>query len=458
MSPLERVRGISSGTLIYAGGLVFLCVVGGLIAWGVAGGGTGTVGAADPPGRSENADRSTASTETPGLNRPDTLTHENDRNENGGVESTAEQRHQTQIAKGPPVGHESAKTNITRPWRKVIVLSERDLDEYFVLRGIGKLISPRDFQREAEESGTALQRAMRRWEGMKDELYDGDQWRVSAEDFVTEAGMDNPAGTIDRERPSDDLEALDRFVSYMQDYQSSLMQFTSKLEPDHTSYRRLAAAFAKYPIAREIERAISGHNDTVNGGTTISPLDQTTEFALVEKAIDVIQLAHAHGRTLHERRVRLFTEELYTEMKSLDEGLAAMQRAIARANQALPTFSYHRTEYTTEVPPAIALRMRHAYAVSCDNLMGLTASKWNWPRRAIPLVESNFDYWYQWATDADWYSGTRLALDPAEYPKDSQEARALYDEFKRLAREEPERFLSAAQVKAFKAPDPPRRK
>jgi len=56
-------------------------------------------------------------------------------------------------------------------------------------------------------------------------------------------------------------------------------------------------------------------------------------------------------------------------------------------------------------------------------------TKWTWPATELFSVCASFDYWYTWATDARWYKGSNLRLDPAKYPKDAPQTRELWQEF-----------------------------
>lgn len=62
-------------------------------------------------------------------------------------------------------------------------------------------------------------------------------------------------------------------------------------------------------------------------------------------------------------------------------------------------------------------------------------TKWTWPATELFSVCASFDYWYTWATDARWYKGSTLRLDPAKYPKDAPQTKELWQEFTAIIHE-----------------------
>lgn len=79
----------------------------------------------------------------------------------------------------------------------------------------------------------------------------------------------------------------------------------------------------------------------------------------------------------------------------------------------------------TRVAERRKLLARHAYAMSFDG----AASSYNWALTDIFEPYVSYDYWWRWATDAQWYSGSTLRLDPVKFPKEAPGTRELWGNF-----------------------------
>jgi len=82
----------------------------------------------------------------------------------------------------------------------------------------------------------------------------------------------------------------------------------------------------------------------------------------------------------------------------------------------------------TDVAERRLLLARHSYAMTFDR----PANRYNWAWADILEPYVSYDYWWRWATDAGWYRGSDVRLDPAKFPKDAAGTRKLWREFRSI--------------------------
>jgi|GEM_PF-5094810 len=369
----------------------------------------------------------------------------------------------------------------TLGWREVVAMTNDELDGYFVLHGFPKLVKPRTFDApdprlahldpfEAEVMADQLAIAETIAQNRRDSLGAGATAEELAQvqrqldvtlnimlprikktdrDAIRDRALRTPSAVLDNSLTaslSDDalplLQRLQSSVTLIAEIKRRTAALGKGLSESEPLLRRMAAAFHRYPLASQIASLLSDAPPDPD-------LDRT------ERVAERLHKLDAAGMMLRESRLAAFVEDLTAFLESQEQVLSRKQELANRLPAVLGTFAYHPHEYTTNVPPHIAARMRHAYAMACDDLGGIVKSRWTWPRDHLPIT---YEHWYRWATDRDgFYAGAQqLALDRDRFPPNAPQTHELFVEFQELvASDGGDHFLSPDEVLRFNASPPP---
>ena len=453
----QRIAALSGGAKLYIAGLFVMCLLTVVIAWTMV-----------PEQSKETNEISTPAEETPSATEVVHSEPQATREEQRVVEVVAPESkasdpvdfHNPPIASsfGDLVGHieqqidedrrnrpsvSSLKTDESWPWSLVVELSEPELEQYFLLHGLEKINPPPEpdtYERDAE-------RRRRSDRSIEENILAMEADIAAMTDMDLMHLYDEIGGKLEipsRTRPPEVFPALRLFAHYMADHEKAADELRLRTAQGAQLFKKVARFLSGYPAADGIREAMEymGYD-----GKTISVINAIIEY---------LERKDSENRPLNLQRVHRFADDLYEDLERRDRKLAELNRLIYNAERDYAETGGYLDEFTTgNLSPNTVRRRRHRYAVPRND--HLTISKWNWPSSALPSVTRDFDYWYQWATDTEWYAGTHLALDAWAYPKDAEKTKALWLDFRDLAEEEPDAFLSDRLAEILEAQRPPLR-